>query len=170
MDFLKRYRWKQCKLDSKRYYLEKCTIWKQSTYFELYSYFQILLVYICKLKDMLTNLNAGLHFLNSEIKMEKYSARLLSPSVVGDCFNMKWQPVEVALLIIPYIIYYIWNKWCFCKIGTPGKHHCCSPVDTCYVPCLSGNASVCAFRNYNLDRKLKTQIWSLWKHKIKTHK
>ena len=110
MDFLKRYRWKQCKLDSKRYYLEKCTIWKQSTYFELYSYFQILLVYICKLKDMLTKLNAGLHFLNSEIKMEKYSARLLSPSVVGDFFNMKWQPVEVALLIIPYIIYYIWNK------------------------------------------------------------
>jgi hypothetical protein len=32
-----------------------------------------------------------------EIKMEKYSARLLSPSVVGDCFNMKWQPLEVAL-------------------------------------------------------------------------
>ena len=27
-----------------------------------------------------------------------------------------------------------------------------------------------AFRNYNLDRKLKSQIWSLWKHKIKTHK
>jgi len=26
------------------------------------------------------------------------------------------------------------------------------------------------FRNYNLDRKLKTQKWSLWKHKIKTHK
>jgi hypothetical protein len=23
-------------------------------------------------------------------------------------------------------------------------------------------------KNYNLDRKLKTQIWSLWKHKIKT--
>jgi hypothetical protein len=40
--------------------------------------------------------NAGLQFLNSEIKMEKYSARLLSPSVVGDCFNMKWQPLEVA--------------------------------------------------------------------------
>jgi hypothetical protein len=40
----------------------------------------------------------------------------------------------------------------------------------CYVPCLSGNASVFASRNYNLDRKLKTQIWSLWKHKIKTHK
>ena len=46
---------------------------------------------------MLTNLNAGLHFLNSEIKMEKYYARLLSPSVVGDCFNMKRQPLEVAL-------------------------------------------------------------------------
>jgi hypothetical protein len=24
----KKYRWKQCKLDSKRYYLEKCTVWK----------------------------------------------------------------------------------------------------------------------------------------------
>ena len=34
----------------------------------------------------------------------------------------------------------------------------CSPVDKCYVPCLSGNVSVFAFRNYNLDRKLKTQI------------
>ena len=29
--------------------------------------------------------------------MEKYSAHLLSPSVVGDFFNMKWQPLEVAL-------------------------------------------------------------------------
>jgi hypothetical protein len=36
-------------------------------------------------------------FLNSEIQMEKYSARLLSSSVVDDCFNMKWQPLEVAL-------------------------------------------------------------------------
>jgi hypothetical protein len=34
---------------------------------------------------------------NSEIKMERYYARSLSPSVVGDCFNMKWQPLEVAL-------------------------------------------------------------------------
>jgi H2-forming N5,N10-methylenetetrahydromethanopterin dehydrogenase-like enzyme len=34
---------------------------------------------------MLPNLNAGLQYLNSEIKMEKYSARLLSLSVVGDC-------------------------------------------------------------------------------------
>ena len=54
-------------------------------------------VYICRLKDMLPNLNAGLQYLNSEIKMEKYSARSLSPSVVGDCFNMKWHPLEVAL-------------------------------------------------------------------------
>jgi hypothetical protein len=54
-------------------------------------------LYICKLNDTLPNLNAGLQYLNSEIKMEKYSARLLSPSVVGDCFNMKWQPLEVAL-------------------------------------------------------------------------
>jgi hypothetical protein len=46
---------------------------------------------------MLPNLNAGLQFLNSEIKSEKYSARLLSPSVVGDCFHMKWQSLEVAL-------------------------------------------------------------------------
>jgi hypothetical protein len=79
-----------------------CTIWKQSTYFELYSYFQILLVYICKLKDMLTNLNAGLHFLNSEIKMEKYSARLLSPSVVGDCFNMN-SPQKVLISFFCFI-------------------------------------------------------------------
>ena len=34
---------------------------------------------------------------NSEIKMEKFSARLLSSSVVGDCFNMKWQHIRVAL-------------------------------------------------------------------------
>jgi hypothetical protein len=54
-------------------------------------------LHICKLKDMLPNLNAVLQYLNSEIKMEKYFARLLSPSVVGDCFNMKWQPLEVAL-------------------------------------------------------------------------
>jgi hypothetical protein len=46
---------------------------------------------------MLPNLNAGLQYLHSEIKMEKYSARSLSPSVVGDCFNMKLQPLEVAL-------------------------------------------------------------------------
>jgi hypothetical protein len=44
--------------------------------------------HICKLKDMLPN---------SEIKMEKFSARLLSSSVVGDCFNMKWQRIRVAL-------------------------------------------------------------------------
>ena len=48
-----------------------------------------LYTFICKLKDMLPNLNAGLQYLNSEIKMETYSSRLLSPSVVGDCFNMK---------------------------------------------------------------------------------
>jgi hypothetical protein len=41
--------------------------------------------------------HAGLQYLNSEIKMEKYSARSLSPSVVGDCFNMKLQHLEVAL-------------------------------------------------------------------------
>jgi hypothetical protein len=46
---------------------------------------------------MLPNLNAGLQYLNSEIKMEKNSARLLSPSVVGDCFNIKWQLLDVAL-------------------------------------------------------------------------
>jgi hypothetical protein len=46
---------------------------------------------------MLPNLNAVLQYLNSEIKMETYSARSLSPSVVGDCFNMKWQSLEVAL-------------------------------------------------------------------------
>ena len=74
-------------------------------------------------------------------------------------------------IIIPYIIYYISNK---------------SDVLTKLVP--QGNITVVhrstnvmfhvcaemypffAFRNYNLDRKLKTQIWSLWKHKIKTHK
>ena len=54
-------------------------------------------LYICKWKDMLPNFNAELQYLNSEIKMEKYSARSLSPSVVGDYFNMKWQPLEVAL-------------------------------------------------------------------------
>jgi hypothetical protein len=27
---------------------------------------------------------------------EKYSARVLSSSVVGDCFNMKWQSIEIA--------------------------------------------------------------------------
>ena len=37
---------------------------------------------------MLPSLNAGLQFHNSEMKMEKYSARLLSSSVVDDCFNM----------------------------------------------------------------------------------
>ena len=46
---------------------------------------------------MLPNFNAGLQYLNSEIKMEKYSARSLSPSVGGDCFKIKWQPLEVAL-------------------------------------------------------------------------
>jgi hypothetical protein len=46
---------------------------------------------------MLPSLKAGLQYPYSEIKMEKYSTRLLSPSVVGDCFNMKWQPLELAL-------------------------------------------------------------------------
>jgi hypothetical protein len=46
---------------------------------------------------MLPSLKAELQYLNSEIKMEKYSSRLLSPSVVDYCFNMKWQPLEVAL-------------------------------------------------------------------------
>jgi hypothetical protein len=46
---------------------------------------------------MLPNFNAGLQYLNSEIKMEKYSARSLSPFIVGGCFNMIWQPLEVAL-------------------------------------------------------------------------
>ena len=57
-----------------------------------------LYMYICKLKDMLPNVNAGLQYLNSEIKVEQYSGRLLSPSVVGDCFNMKWQPLEATLI------------------------------------------------------------------------
>ena len=92
MDFLKKYRWKQCKLDSKRYYLGKCTIQNVPVpnCMLIFKYH----LYICKLKDMLPNLNAGLQYLNSEIKMEKYSARLLSPF---DCFNMKWQPLGVAL-------------------------------------------------------------------------
>jgi hypothetical protein len=46
---------------------------------------------------MLPNLNAGLQYLNSEINMKMYSARLVSPSVIGDCLKMKWQPLEVAL-------------------------------------------------------------------------
>ena len=75
----------------------------------------------------------------------------------------------ILLYLTLYIIYKI-KVMFFYKIGTPGKHYCCSPVDKCYVPCLSGNVSVFAFRDYNLDRKLKIQIWSLWKHKIKTHK
>lgn len=29
--------------------------------------------------------------------MGKYCASLLSPSVVGHCFNMKWQSLKVAL-------------------------------------------------------------------------
>jgi hypothetical protein len=53
---------------------------------------------------MLPNLNAVLQYLNSEIKMEKYSARLLSPF---DCFNMKWQPLEVALEFCEFV--YIGN-------------------------------------------------------------
>ena len=40
---------------------------------------------MCKLKNILPNFNVGLQYLNSEIKMEK------------GCFNMKWQPFEVAL-------------------------------------------------------------------------
>ena len=44
-------------------------------------------LYVCKLKDMLPNLNARLQYLNSAIKMKKHSARSLSPSVVGDCFQ-----------------------------------------------------------------------------------
>ena len=83
MDFLKKYRWKQCKLDSKRYYLGKCTIQNVPVPNCMLIFKHHL--YICKLKDMLPNLNAGLQYLNSEIKMEKYSARLLSLSVVGDC-------------------------------------------------------------------------------------
>jgi len=59
-------------------------------------------------------------------------------------------------IIIPYIIYKI--KVMFYKIGASEKHHFCSPVDKCDVSCLSGNVSVFAFRNYNLERKLKTQI------------
>ena len=43
---------------------------------------------------MLPIVNAGLQFLNSEMKMEKYSARLLSSSVVDDCFKMNWQSLE----------------------------------------------------------------------------
>ena len=79
-----------------------------------------------------------------------------------------WKLYELFLLSGFLIIYKI--KMIFFKIGTPGKHHCCSPVDKCYVPCLYGSASVYAFRNYNLDRKLITQIWSWWKHKKKTRK
>ena len=49
---------------------------------------------------MLPNLNAGLQFFKSEIQMNKYSACLLPPSVVGDCFNMKWQSLEAALTYV----------------------------------------------------------------------
>ena len=54
-------------------------------------------LYIGKLKDMLPNLNAGFQFLNFEIQMKKYSARLLSSSVNGNCFSLKQQPLELAL-------------------------------------------------------------------------
>ena len=92
----KTYRWKQCKLDSKWYFLRNVQLESHlpvPNCILIFKYY----FYICKLKDMLPSLNAVLQYLNSEIKMEKYSARSLSPSVVGDCFNMKWQPLEVAL-------------------------------------------------------------------------
>ena len=60
------------------------------------------------------------------------------------------------VLYIPYIIIYIIYK--IKVMFLQNWYHCCSPVDKCNVPCLSGNVSVFAFRNYNLDRKLKTQI------------
>jgi hypothetical protein len=59
---------------------------------------------------------------------------------------------KVLLYLTLYIIYKI--KVMFLQ----NWYHCCSPVDKCDVPCLSGNVSVFAYRNYNLDRKLKTQI------------
>jgi hypothetical protein len=46
-------------------------------------------LYICKLKDMLPNLNAGLQYLDSEIKMENYSARLKKVFINFFCFIAK---------------------------------------------------------------------------------
>ena len=68
----------------------------------------------------------------------------------------KYQKDYILLYLTLCSIYKI--KVMFYKIGTQEKHHCCSPFDKCYVPYLSGNVSVFVFRNYNLDRKLKTQI------------
>ena len=81
-------------------------------------------------------------------------------------FLLKCHTVGTVLLYLTlYIIYTI--KVMSLQNWYPRET---SLLFTGYVPCLSGNVSVFAFRNYNLDRKLKTQIWSLWKHKIKTHK
>jgi hypothetical protein len=51
---------------------------------------------------MLPNLNAGFQFLNFEIQMKKYSARLLSSSVNGDGFNLKCQPPDSALTNVDF--------------------------------------------------------------------
>ena len=88
----------------------------------LYTYFQISLVYI-QARGYVTTLECGdttSLFYNKNGKVlcsslspsvvsdcfnmkwqsieiaEKYSARVLSSSVVSDCFNMKWQSLEVA--------------------------------------------------------------------------
>ena len=66
---------------------------------------------------MLPNLNAGLQFLNSEIQMNKYSARLLSPSVVGDYFNM-----NSARLLSPSVVgdYFNMNSACLLSSSVVG--------------------------------------------------
>jgi hypothetical protein len=92
-------------------------------------------------------------------------------SADNNCRPMKNSDVSLGYQFcknITFILYIIYNER-YNNIG-----YCMNISEYCgttiYVPFLSGNVSVFAFRNYNLDRKLKTQIWSLWKHKIKTHK
>jgi hypothetical protein len=90
--------------------------WKTAIYLRIgrrLDWTSIWVLHICKLKDMLSTLNAGLQYLNSEIKMEKYSARSLCPSVVGDCFKHEmaasWSRISKCTWL-KYRCIYQW-KW-----------------------------------------------------------
>ena len=104
-------------------WLQEVLSWNMYSLKYLYTYFQISLVYI-QARGYVTTLECGdttSLFYNKNGKVlcsslsssvvsdcfnmkwqsieiaEKYSARVLSSSVVSDCFNMKWQSLEVAL-------------------------------------------------------------------------
>jgi hypothetical protein len=89
-----------------------------------------------------------IQFLNSEIQMNKYSARLLSPSVVGDYFNM-----NSARLLSPSVVGDYFNMNSACLLSS-------SVVGDCFN--MSVLSNLLPVKRYTAHDILIDEIWVYW--------